>query len=789
MGGAIDGEMTRDPVGYRAYDQYWEPNIFVRIENTGNHPIVNPWLRRTDQPDTRHLQSIVDFVLKPGMSDAEKARALWEFEIKRRFHATTDDDEVSDAVKVHNCYGYTLCQNESLVMADLWRKAGLKIRKGFPNGHSTTEVYYDKGWHLLDSDEGILCLLRDNKTIASEAQIVADHDLMKCVHTYGPLCNDNRMRDEGSAALHYWEGPREGEHPSLTGHSMSFTLRPGEAITWAWNPAGRFHENHSNEIPSSEYERRHDIWRSTQNIMNGSIRYAPDLSESNTLKYLDVHGLVLRPKGPYGAGLYLEGADGSVIISVTSAYPVVGGHLDVDHRCRDAKNESIQISLSFDNGKHWQQIRTDMKSEYARITVDLNKYLAPTNLACYTYLLRFDILAETLEPLVCIKGFSLNSIVQMARLAMPGLSLGTNAFIYTDQSLVPSQVTITHCWRECPVANVPGSPAGAIYPPDGGIAEGTRFTFLWHPPTKEPQAIDYEFQLGEFPDFHQVLSPNFHKLISRTANRGTAAFEIPYAGLLNPDTTYYWRVRARSDNGIWGPWSKTFSFRPQAPAVPVAPAVNYSCGRHTVRLSWKPGFHGTVPIRYRIYGSTERGFTASDQEYEYNAGLDGTGTFPPNLLYETRDAESSWNIPPDKWRPFYRISAIDKNGIESGPSDMAELDHPIIITEQLPVATAGVPYQATIHISASMGHLVSSDENGMPYQLRFHGGDQPIFELLQAPAGLTIHPSGGYITGTLSAGMSGDCIVVVALKDEQGNKCDKQKYYLKVMPQSTASQD
>ena len=44
MGGAVDGEMTRDPVGYWAYDQYWEPNLYVRMENTGNKPVVNPWI-------------------------------------------------------------------------------------------------------------------------------------------------------------------------------------------------------------------------------------------------------------------------------------------------------------------------------------------------------------------------------------------------------------------------------------------------------------------------------------------------------------------------------------------------------------------------------------------------------------------------------------------------------------------------------------------------------------------------------------------------------------------------
>src|SRR3972149_2310488 len=53
MNGRIDGEMTRDPVGYWAYDQYWEPNVFVKLENVGDVPVVNPWIRRGDRLATR----------------------------------------------------------------------------------------------------------------------------------------------------------------------------------------------------------------------------------------------------------------------------------------------------------------------------------------------------------------------------------------------------------------------------------------------------------------------------------------------------------------------------------------------------------------------------------------------------------------------------------------------------------------------------------------------------------------------------------------------------------------
>ncbi|HUU29811.1 MAG TPA: Ig domain-containing protein [archaeon] len=780
MEGRIDGEMTRDPVGYWAYDQYWEPNLYVRLENVGQTPLVNPWLRRADRPDTRTLKSIVDYVVKPGMSDAEKARALWEFEIKHRFHATTDDDEVNDVVKVYNCYGYTLCYNESLIMSDLWRTAGLKVRKGFPNGHSTAEVFYDSAWHLLDSDESIICLLRDNETIASEAQIVADHDLMKRTHTYGPLHDDSRMRDEGSTPLHYYEGERKGEHPSLTSHSMDFTLRPGEAITWAWNPGGRFHGKayQGSETESYFWNKR---WRLIAHVMDGELSYAPDLSDPATQKYIEKSGVVLRESGPFGAGLYLQGDSGSVVLPVASAYPVVGGRLEVDFARREMDKESLRVSVSYDDGENWKEIWTSAGSEYARMYIDLNEFFPMHEPARYSYRLRFDLLSQTPEPQVCLKGLYLRSTLQMALLAMPGVSLGSSRFIYTDQSPVPGKVKITHAWRECSAADVPGKPEGALYPPDGGTAEGTLFTFRWQAPRKDLTPADYEFQLSEFPDMRRVFSPNFHKLVSRTADRNTASFSIPYLGLLNPDETYYWQVRARSSEGVWGPWSKTFSFTVKAPAVPLDPAASFDKNTRTVTLSWKPGKGGTKAVSYRVYGSAERGFTASDTAYFYYAGLEGTKHSLPNLLFQTEGPETSWNIPPQAWRPYYRVSAVDSTARESGPSDMAELTHPLIVTDKIPEGSAGNYYGAEIKISASIGHLVSADENGKAYQMRFRTQDEMVFKLDGAPAGLSIDPKSGLIAGFLPKDAAGEYELSVTVNEQSKGLSDKRKLVLKVV--------
>ena len=204
LGGTLDGTNTRDPIGYSPFTQGFEPNISVRMENTGSNTIQNPWILVNGKRNWRSLRHILDSVLETGMDEREKARAIWEFARKHRYHFTSGDDEVKDTVKMLNCYGYTLCWDEAYTVSNLWQAAGLKIRRGYPHGHCTTEVFYDGDYHLLDSDEHLLVLERDNETIADEATLSRDHDLLKRSHAYGILQQESRESSEALTCSERW---------------------------------------------------------------------------------------------------------------------------------------------------------------------------------------------------------------------------------------------------------------------------------------------------------------------------------------------------------------------------------------------------------------------------------------------------------------------------------------------------------------------------------------------------------------------------------------------------------
>ena len=132
----MDGANCRSPVGVGMMDgpaikQTWESNRAVRLENVGETDVVNPWLSN-GRNSFRTLGEIVSSAVDPGMTDREKAFALWFQEIRHRYHWSGDNDELGDPVKVFNVYGHNTCGNDSICLAGLCASgaeetSGLKV--------------------------------------------------------------------------------------------------------------------------------------------------------------------------------------------------------------------------------------------------------------------------------------------------------------------------------------------------------------------------------------------------------------------------------------------------------------------------------------------------------------------------------------------------------------------------------------------------------------------------------------------------------------------------------------
>lgn len=742
QGGTMDGRNTRIPPGiWQPWTQTWESNRRVRMENVGTTDVINPWLSN-GRNTFRNMEEIVATATRPEMTDREKAIAIWFQEITHRFHFSAGGEVDNIPTLVVNSLGYNTCGDDSQCLAGLWKQAGLqKVRPARVLDHCISQVFYDGRWHMLDGDQQSIYLLRDNRTIAGEHDIVMDHDLIKRTPTRGILSKDSRGGDESQASLYFYEDDEPGDRNVTYHHTMNMTLRPNEAITWRWGhlePVKHY---------GSSVKYKHTV-------CNGLWEYRPNLGKEGwRATVLSAENVTWTSEG-----LMAEtDKTGTLVWKVAVPYLLVGGRVE-------SESHGPVFSISWDN-KAWSDIpdRT--------IDAEIKKVRYRGR---YGFYLKCELPAEaTLRTLF----FDLD--LQMAPLAMPEMAVGRNEFVYTDETKEGRAVRITHDWIERSATRAPQAPARAMFPPDGGESDGTEFAFQWAA-SEDPdgdEIADYHFELSEYPDMRWPLSPNFYKLISMTADKGNSHYTLPYPELVTPGTDYYWRVRGRDANGVWSTWSKTWRFTAQGPAHPVGLTLDFDEEQAVGTLRWEHNPVGRRPVKYRIYGSDEKGFSVSDEPYEVNVGTTPglAGEFPANFVSETSAtslAVVKEGLPlPNANKAYYRVVALDNKGNRSWSSAYAEAPRPFIATEPITTAQAGQVYRYTPSVIRSLGDL--RKRPGKDAGARFWDIEQPKFTLVQGPDWLALDSQTGALSG-IPEQPGKVSVVIEAVLEREANKLDSK---------------
>jgi hypothetical protein len=774
-GGTVDGECCRTPMGCGinregVIDQSWQSNRAVRMENVGQTDLINPWLSN-GRNNFRTLDEIVASAVTAGMSDKEKAMALWFQQVSHRFHRGGYGANLGDPVLVFNVYGHNVCGNDALIMGAYWQKVGLKSAPDRLVSHAIAQVAYDGGWHVMDGDLDSFFLLRDNETVASDCELARDHDLIKRAHTYGITLPDTRRIDEGYAAMFVCEDPVRGDRSSDSRTTMNMTLRPGEALTWRWG-----------HLTPAKYS-----WRSAvqpdypDTVCDGLWEYRPDLSSDLWRKGATrIENITSGPDGLRAE----EGKTGTILWTMRSPYVFVGGRFEVE-------GDGAVLEVSED-GKKWRDVK------------DRVEYWFFTNWGPQ----RFDYqLRCRLSGAARLKRLAIINDLQMALLALPEMTVGQNTFTYTDQSPGERKVRLTHEWVERAARRPP--PPDVLYPPDAGQAEGTDLVFRWNVANREkgdsphlcaaghqaqlgrgpfrqmgtvpffPKApegekiVDYLFVLADRADVKWPLSTNFYKLISRTADKGKPQYTLPAAGLLTPDKPYYWHVRAKNAAGVWGPWSKTWSFTCRGPAYPVDVTLDFDRDKGEGTLEWKANPLGRRPAKYRVYGSDEKGFSVSDVAYTVNVGVSKelSPQFPANFIAETAGTElpvlGSAVILPAANKTYYRVVAVDAEGKRSGPSDYTSAPRPVIYSKPALEAKVGAEYRGQVSANRSLGDLRKHN----PEVASFWDIEHPKYAL-KGPAWLKLDADTGALSGTPDAAGKFE-VEVTATIDRQVRKLDE----------------
>jgi len=428
-------------------------------------------------PDVSSLDAWKQSFIKDGMSDKDKALAVWKTVVMFQHQDAPPleylelENTVMDPIRLFNVYGYSFCSVATSHVLALARHAGLEGRGWTINRHCVSEVRFDGQWRLLDASL-INYFPKADGSIAGVEEIVAD---LKAWYEKNPdfKGNDAKLRqfmrsggwrkgpavlsrssfydDNGwlPAATHGWYSTMQ-EYDGSTcnlyesgysvGYEVNVQLRPGERLTRNWANKGLHVNMDGGETPGSlNTPVGKDNLRYTPaygdlapgRIGNGTHEYAVPLADGSfRAGALLADNLASKAEDKAGPALHVKDAakDAVLIIRMPSSYVYLGGRLTFKAAVGDGG--AIAVAFSDNNGLDWKEIAN--VTDAGDHAVDLK----PLVLRRYDYRLRFVMKG---------KGTGLDALavthdVQHSQRPLPALAQGANKITFSAE---PQEGTIT----------------------------------------------------------------------------------------------------------------------------------------------------------------------------------------------------------------------------------------------------------------------------------------------------------------------------------------------------------
>ncbi len=396
---------------------------------------------------------------KDGMSDQDKAIAIWKTVIKYRHQADPPNEyfageqNVHDPMKTIHVYGYGMCCCASSNIEGLGRTIGLKARGRQIIQHSVPELFWGGAWHLLDASV-MNYQIKEDGTIASVDEI---RDAVRNWYRDNPDLarklrgNDNALRafavNEGwkkgppllarcpwygkdgvnDAGWHGWMSnmqeydlPQEKavvyDYGPSMGYQVNVQLREGEKLTRNWSNKG-LHVNMPGAMPLNGRDglglqaKFGDV--APGRIGNGVLEWVVPLDK------LAVGALSSENLAP-GAAKALDPAKPAVfVLRMPTSYVYLTGRLDVNARV--AAGGAVDVAFSDNQGLDWKDVTKLDKAGDA--SADLSKFV----LRRYDYRLRFTLTGAG-TSLASVK---LTHDVQHSQAPLPAILGGKNTIHFS----------------------------------------------------------------------------------------------------------------------------------------------------------------------------------------------------------------------------------------------------------------------------------------------------------------------------------------------------------------------
>jgi hypothetical protein len=429
--------------------------------------------------DVSSLEAWKASFITPGMTDAQKALAIWKTVVKFRHQMTPPNEFLQsevhphDAIRCFAVYGYGQCCCASASIEALARYVGLQARGWGIIGHSVPEVYYDGAWHMMDASL-VTYFPKADGTIAGVEEIIAGVEawyaanpsyrgnetaLRQFMQNYGwkngpavlsrsPFYDQNGWLPAGthgwySTMMEYADRSQAFvyEYGYSQGYQVNVQLRKGERLTRNWSHRGLHVNQLEGQAPWTQQDMvpgQGDMVYSPNygdiapgRVGNGTLEYDVPLADGSFRSgALSVDNLVPSSEDPGGATVHVQDGSrpGTLVLRMPSSYIYLSGSLNLTAAI--GASGSIKVDVSGNNGLDWTTVATVTAS--GPRTIDLTSRVYRR----YDYRLRLTLAGA---------GTGLNALriahdIQHSQRALPALAQGANAIRF---SAGPQEGTVT----------------------------------------------------------------------------------------------------------------------------------------------------------------------------------------------------------------------------------------------------------------------------------------------------------------------------------------------------------
>ncbi|MDP1678345.1 MAG: putative Ig domain-containing protein [Bacteroidota bacterium] len=647
-----------------------EPNLKFVLENTGNSTIRNPQVEINGQSMIYGFNDLTSQIPLDSLFTVEDTlQAVLSFLKNNYYHwlvstSSSNSDPRTKPIMTYNTFGSGYCENVSQLMASILTHYGYNAQIKIIGGgrHTIGRVLLGSGRELLfDPDMNVIYKDRLNSKILGFYDIDNDQDIVRRYHHLGfpfiEAYKDTPISYFYSSNLDVWN------YSWVDLDSISLVLRPSEKI----------------EFPFKNFPEQYYSFFHTDPSFNSNPPQAPPTSSLGLQIYspsiasfweeiIDTVNIFHQQQDTVSA---IKSIDTNSVSSFTirCANPMAITDANIFFKYfSDTSSGNVRVYFRKEYDSTFTQILSfiPLGNGSDQQSINLFSQIHPVGTPItHAFFLKFEWVDSSSH--FGIDSVSIDFSFQFNPNAFPRFKTGLNDFkLYSTDGSDLSGLQYSHTYISIDSITVPPAPSQEIFPPNNSVVNSTQFEFQWEIPSgiSAGNIADYHIQVSERPDFLFPVSSTFNKFSRQAGNGVVNKWKIPQLGLLVPNTKYYWRVATKNSDGVFSAWSNTWSFTINAPGIPLNLRTVES--GDSLSLVWDVNLNGKTPNKFIILGSNIRGFSFADSvivdTVTTNKFILKTGNKFPEFV-------------------FYRVIALDENGIMSGMSDQRSLRSYYLFTQ------------------------------------------------------------------------------------------------------------